>query len=221
VCFAVGVPAKKISTTAKATRPGPAQARRVRTCLAQDPAADALLDRDPFALLAGMVLDQQFPLERAFAGPRVIADRLGVDTLDVRAIAAHDEADFVALCSRTPAIHRFPGSMAKRIQAVARHLIECYDGEPTALWETAGTGAELLKRLKAVPGFGDQKARIFLALLAKQRGVCPPGWEAAAGPYGEAGSRRSVADIVDAATLAEVRAYKQDMKRAARAAAAD
>lgn len=189
------------------------------TCLAQEPAADALLDRDPFALVVGMVLDQQFPLERAFAGPRVIADRLGVDVLDIHALAAHDPEDFIALCSRTPAVHRFPGSMAKRIQAVAVHVIETYDGDVTQLWSTAGSGDELFRRLKALPGFGEQKARIFLALLAKQRGVRPPGWEAAAGPYGELGSRRSVADITDAASLLEVRAHKQDMKRQAKAQA--
>jgi uncharacterized HhH-GPD family protein len=188
----------------------------VGTCLAQDPAADALLDRDPFALVVGMVLDQQFPLERAFAGPRVLADRLGVEALDVHAIAAHDPEDFAALCARPPAVHRYPRSMAKRIQAVAAHVIETYDGDVTQLWSSAGSGAELFRRLKALPGFGEQKARIFLALLAKQRGVRPPGWEAAAGPYGDAGSRRSVADITDAASLLEVRAYKQDMKRRAK-----
>ena len=228
MCFAVPVPTKNApaaETTAKKPAARKAAAKQATApsaiCLAQDPAADALLDRDPFALVAGMVLDQQFPLERAFAGPRVIADRMGLgpeDNLDVHAIAGYPEEDFVALCSRTPAVHRFPGSMAKRIQAVARYVIDTYDGDVTALWNTAGTGAELFKRLKAVPGFGDQKARIFLALLAKQRGVRPPGWEAAAGVYGEAGSRRSVADITDAASLAQVRAYKQDMKRQAKAA---
>lgn len=214
MCFALRVPATR-KNTPKRTTPSPPG----RTCIAQDAAADALLDRDAFALLAGMVLDQQFPLERAFAGPKTIADRMGVESLDVHAIAERDEDAFVAMCSRTPAIHRFPGSMAKRIQSVARHVIETYDGDTAALWSTAGSGAELLRRLKAVPGFGDQKARIFLALLAKQRGVRPPGWEAAAGPYGEEGSRRSVADIVDAASLAEVRAYKQEVKARAKAAA--
>ncbi|HEX3826626.1 MAG TPA: HhH-GPD-type base excision DNA repair protein [Sporichthyaceae bacterium] len=189
----------------------------VRLCLAQQPAADELLSRDPFALVAGMVLDQQFPLERAFAGPRVIADRLGVDTLDVHQIAALDPAEFAALCARTPAVHRFPGSMAGRIQAVATQVIEVWGGDVTKLWATAGSGAELRARLRALPGFGEQKARIFLALLGKQCGITPPGWQEAAEPYGTPGSRRSVADITDAETLREVRAHKQEMKRAAKA----
>jgi uncharacterized HhH-GPD family protein len=189
-----------------------------RLCLAQDPAADELLSDDPFALIVGTVLDQQFPLERAFAGPRIIADRLGVDRLDVHQIAEMDPVRFTEICSRTPAVHRFPGSMAARIQAAAAHLITAWDGDVTTLWSTAGSGTELLARLRALPGFGDQKARIFLALLGKQRGVTPPGWQDAADPYGAPGSRRSVADITDAASLAEVRAYKAELKRAAKAA---
>jgi uncharacterized HhH-GPD family protein len=192
--------------------------RAVRICLAQDPAADELLSRDPFALVVGMVLDQQFPLERAFAGPRIIADRLGVDSLDPHRIAGLDPAEFAALCARTPAVHRFPGSMAARIQAVAAHVIEVWDGDVTKLWETAAGGAELRARLRALPGFGEQKARIFLALLGKQYGITPPGWQEAAEPYGPAGSRLSVADITDAETLREVRAHKLEMKRAAKTA---
>jgi uncharacterized HhH-GPD family protein len=194
--------------------------RAVRLCLAQDPAADDLLSRDPFALVVGMVLDQQFPLERAFAGPRIIADRLGVDALDPHHIAGLDPAEFAALCARTPAVHRFPGSMAGRIQAAAAQVIEVWDGDVTKLWETAGSGAELRARLRALPGFGEQKARIFLALLGKQCGITPPGWQEAAEPYGTAGSRRSIADISDAQTLREVRAHKQEMKRAAKTAGA-
>jgi uncharacterized HhH-GPD family protein len=190
----------------------------VRICLAQDPAADELLSRDPFALVVGMVLDQQFPLERAFAGPRIIADRLGVDTLDPHRVAALDPAEFAALCARTPAVHRFPGSMAARIQAAAAHVVEVWDGDVRKLWETAEDGVQLRARLRALPGFGEQKARIFLALLGKQYGITPPGWREAAEPYGTPGSRRSVADITDAETLREVRAYKQDMKRAAKTA---
>jgi uncharacterized HhH-GPD family protein len=189
--------------------------------IAQDPAADALLARDPFALLVGMLLDQQFPMERAFAGPARLAERLGagsVDRLDPAAIAGHDPEQFAALCARPPAVHRFPGSMAGRIQALAREITEHYDGDAAAVWTTAGSGAELLARLRALPGFGEQKARIFVALLGKQLGVRPPGWAEAAGAYAEEGSRRSVADVVDATSLAQVREFKQQQKRAARAA---
>jgi uncharacterized HhH-GPD family protein len=129
-----------------------------------------------------------------------------------------DPPQFAEICSRTPAVHRFPGAMAARIQAAAAHVISVWDGDVTALWESADSGTQLRDRLRSVPGFGDQKARIFLALLAKQCGVTPPGWREAAEPYGSPGSRRSVADITDAATLAEVRAYKQELKRAAKAA---
>ncbi|MDP7733251.1 HhH-GPD-type base excision DNA repair protein [Mycobacterium paragordonae] len=182
--------------------------------LVQDPAADALLDSNPFALLVGMVLDQQIPLEVAFAGPKKIVDRMG--GIDAAEIADYDPDKFAALCSETPAIHRFPGSMAKRIQALAQIIVDRYDGDAAALW-TAGDpdGQELLKRLKALPGFGDQKARIFLALLGKQYGVTPTGWRAAAGDYGKAGTHMSVADIVDAESLGQVRSYKKQMKAAA------
>lgn len=180
--------------------------------LAQDPAADALLSADPFALLIGMLLDQQVPLETAFAGPKKIADRLG-GGLQPAAIADYDPDEFAALCAQKPAIHRFPGSMAARIQALARIVVDEYGGDAAALW-TAGDpdGAEVLRRLKGLPGFGEQKARIFLALLGKQYGVTPPGWRAAAGTYGEAGTHLSVADIVDASSLEQVRAFKKQLK---------
>jgi uncharacterized HhH-GPD family protein len=184
--------------------------------LAQDPSADELLSRDPFALLVGMLLDQQFPMERAFAGPRLIADRMGVDRLDPAAVAEADPEGFVALLTGPPAVHRFPGAMAGRIQALAAHVVDRYGGDAERLWTEATDGAELLWRLRALPGFGEQKATIFLALLGKQLGVRPAGWREAAGPYGEEGSRRSVADVTDAASLAEVRAYKQEAKRAAK-----
>jgi uncharacterized HhH-GPD family protein len=179
--------------------------------LAQDPEADKLLAESPFALLVGMVLDQQIPLERAFAGPKTIADRAG--GLDPAEIADYDPDKFAALCSEKPAIHRFPGSMAKRIQALARIIVDDYDGEAAALW-TAGDpdGAELLRRLKGLPGFGEQKARIFLALLGKQCTVTPKGWRAAAGDFGKAGTHISVADIADARSLDKVRSYKKEMK---------
>ena len=187
--------------------------------LVQDPAADALLDSNPFALLVGMLLDQQVPMETAFAGPKKIADRMG--GLYAREIADYDPDKFAALCSERPAIHRFPGSMAKRVQTLAQVIVDRYDGDAAGVW-TAGEpdGPELLRRLKALPGFGEQKARIFLALLGKQYGVTPTGWRAAAGDYGKAGTHVSVADIVDADSLERVRAYKKQMKAAAKAAKA-
>src|SRR6201993_1456580 len=187
----------------------------VQLCLAQDPKADRLLSEDPFALLVGMVLDQQIPLEVAFAGPQKIADRIG--GFDAAAIADYDPDKFAALCAERPAIHRFPGSMAKRIQALAKIIVDQYDGDAAALW-TAGDpdGPELLRRLKALPGFGEQKARIFLALLGKQYGVTPKGWRATAGEYGKAGTHMSVADIVDPGSLDQVRSYKKKMKAASK-----
>jgi uncharacterized HhH-GPD family protein len=190
--------------------------------LALDPEADALLSRDPFALLTGMLLDQQFPMERAFAGPRTLAQRLGTpEGLDPVAVAGYDPQAFADLMARPPAVHRFPGSMAGRVQALARVVTDEYDADAARLWTTATSGAELFARLRALPGFGDQKARIFTALLGKQLGVRPAGWREAAGAYGEDGSRRSVADVVDAVSLGEVRSYKQEMKRAAKKAASD
>ena len=179
--------------------------------LVQDPAADALLESNPFALLVGMLLDQQVPMETAFAGPKKIADRIG--GIDAHVIAEYDPEKFAALCAERPAIHRFPGSMAKRIQALAREIADRYDGDAAALW-TAGNpdGAEVLRRLKSLPGFGEQKARIFLALLGKQYGVTPKGWRHAAGEYGKIGTHVSVADIVDAGSLAKVRSHKKRMK---------
>jgi uncharacterized HhH-GPD family protein len=178
-----------------------------------DPAADALLDDNPMALLIGMLLDQQVPMETAFAGPKKIADRIG--GVDVRLIADYDPEEFAALCAERPAVHRFPGSMAKRIQALAHEIVERYDGDAAALW-TQGEpdGAEVLRRLNALPGFGEQKARIFLALLGKQYGVTPKGWRAAAAEYGKAGTHMSVADIVDAGSLEKVRSYKKQVKAA-------
>jgi uncharacterized HhH-GPD family protein len=153
----------------------------------------------------------------AFAGPKKIADRIG--DVDAREIADYDPEEFAALCSERPAVHRFPGSMAKRIQALAQIIVDDYDGNAAAVW-TAGSpdGAEVLRRLKALPGFGEQKARIFLALLGKQYGVTPKGWREAAGDYGKAGTHLSVADIVDAGSLEKVRSYKKQMKAAAKAA---
>ncbi|MFF3911605.1 HhH-GPD-type base excision DNA repair protein [Streptomyces sp. NPDC001848] len=186
--------------------------------LAQDAEADALLGRSPLAALIGMLLDQQVPMEWAFKGPWTIAQRLGTDDLDAHDIAAHDPEAFAELLSRKPAVHRYPGSMARRIQQLCQYLVEHYDGDPEALWADAGSGRELLGRLEDLPGFGKQKAQIFLALLGKQLGVRPEGWREAAGPYGEARSFRSVADITGPESLAKVRAHKQETKAAAKAA---
>lgn len=192
----------------------------VKLWLAQDPDADALLSSDPLALLIGMVLDQQVPFETAFAGPKKIADRMGGSrSFSAAEIADYDPDKFAALCSERPAIHRFPGSMAKRIQTLAQIVVDRYDGDAAGLW-TAGDpdGDELLRRIKGLPGFGEVKAQIFLALLGKQYGVTPKGWRAAAGQFGKAGTHISVADIVDAESMGEVRAYKKQMKAAAKAA---
>jgi uncharacterized HhH-GPD family protein len=186
--------------------------------IAQDAAADELLGRDPLALLIGMLLDQQFPMERAFAAPRLLADRLGVSTLSAAQLAEADPEELQRLFQGPPALHRYPGSMATRTQDVARLLVERYDGRADALWADAPDGATLLRRIGELPGFGAQKAKIFLALLGKQYGVTPPGWREAAGDYGQEGSRRSVADITGPASLAEVRAFKQAAKQAAKAA---
>jgi uncharacterized HhH-GPD family protein len=183
--------------------------------IAQDPAADEVLSTDAFALLTGMLLDQQFPMERAFAGPAKVLERFG--TLDPAAIAAADPEAFATLCATPPAVHRYGRSMAGRIQELARVVVEEYDGDAERLWRDADSGAELLARLKRLPGFGDQKARIFTALVGKQLGVRPDGWEQAAGAYAEAGSTRSVADVVDQDSLDKVRAFKKEQKAAARA----
>ena len=186
--------------------------------LAQDVAADALLASDPFALLVGMVLDQQIPLEKAFKGPAVILERFG--SLDPDTIAAADPEAFAALLARPIAVHRFPAAMAERIQKLARIVLEDYDGDAASVWTAAKDGADLVRRIEALPGFGAQKARIFAALLGKQFAVRPKGWRQASAPFGDAGTYLSVADITSAATLAKVRAYKAEKKAAAKAAAA-
>jgi uncharacterized HhH-GPD family protein len=182
--------------------------------IAQEETADRVLSQDPFALLAGMMLDQQFPMERAFAGPAKILQRFG--TLDPVEVAAADPERFAELCSTPPAVHRFPGSMAARIQALAAHVVSEYDGRTERIWEEAGSGKELLERLLALPGFGKQKAQIFVALLGKQLGVRPEGWMNVAGAYAEPHSFRSVADVVDPDSLEKVRAFKKEQKAAAR-----
>jgi uncharacterized HhH-GPD family protein len=185
--------------------------------LAQDPAADELLGRSPLAALTGMLLDQQIPMEWAFTGPYTIATRLGRDDLDPDEIAAYDPEGFAAVLSRKPAVHRYPGSMAKRVQQLCAFIVERYDGDAEAIWRDVTDGKELFKRLNELPGYGKQKAQIFLALLGKQFGVRPDGWRAAAGAYGEEGSFRSVADIRGPDDLVKVRAFKNEMKAAAKA----
>jgi uncharacterized HhH-GPD family protein len=183
--------------------------------LSQNPDADQLLSDDPLALLIGMVLDQQVPLERAFTAPLDLQARLG-HPFDAEELAGMDPDQLVAVFSTRPALHRFPAANAKRVQELCRLVVADYDGEAAAIWNTAPTGAELFRRVRALPGFGEQKARIFVGLLGKQLGVQPPGWEVAAGRYGEAGTYFSVADIVDIESLGRVRAYKAQIKAAAK-----
>jgi uncharacterized HhH-GPD family protein len=187
--------------------------------LSGNPEADALLTKDPLALLIGMVLDQQVPLEWAFAGPAELKRRLG-DKLDAAAIAKMDPEALTSAFLERPALHRYPASMAKRVQDLCLIIVDEYGGRANKIWTGVGSANELLARLKKLPGFGDQKARIFLALLGKQLGVRPEGWEQASAPYGEEGSLRSVADIVDSDSLDRVRAAKQAAKQAAKVAAA-
>ncbi|TYK46281.1 HhH-GPD-type base excision DNA repair protein [Actinomadura decatromicini] len=184
--------------------------------LAQRPEADELLGRSPLAALVGMLLDQQVPMEWAFTGPYTIAQRLGSDDLDAHEIAAYDPERFAALLSEKPAVHRYPGSMAKRVQQLCQYLVENYDGDAERVWKGVDSGKELFKRLNGLPGYGKQKAQIFVALLGKQYGIQPDGWREAAGAYGEQGSHRSVADITGPESLAKVRAFKQEMKSAAK-----
>ncbi|MFJ2721462.1 HhH-GPD-type base excision DNA repair protein [Streptomyces sp. NPDC087437] len=188
--------------------------------LAQDPEADALLGRSPLAALVGMLLDQQIPMEWAFTGPATIAGRMGTDDLDAHEIVAFEPETFARLLSDKPAVHRYPASMAKRIQQLCQYLVEHYDGDPETIWRDVDSGRELLRRLEELPGFGKQKAQIFLALLGKQLGVRPTGWREAAGAYGEPDSFRSVADITGPESLARVRTHKQELKAAAKAAKA-
>ena len=187
--------------------------------LTDDPAADALLTNNPLALLIGMLLDQQIAMEVAFSGPLKIAERLG--SVDAVALAGADPDEVLEAFSRTPAVHRYPGSMASRVQSLCRAVVDEWGGDAQAIWtRDAPDGATVLKRLKALPGFGDQKARIFLALLGKQLGFDGAGWREAAGAYGEAGSFRSVADITSPESLLRVRETKRAAKAEAKSAKA-
>ncbi len=183
--------------------------------LSQQPEADQLLSDNPLALLIGMILDQQVPLEWAFSAPLTLKERLG-GRLDVAEIAEMDPDKLTAAFLERPALHRFPAANAKRVQDLCRIIVDEHGGRPDDIWRTASTGAELLARVRKLPGFGDQKARIFVGLLGKQLDVRPPGWEQAAGRFGEPDSYYSVADIVDESSLGRVRAYKQQLKAAAK-----
>jgi uncharacterized HhH-GPD family protein len=179
-----------------------------------DAHADQVLTDSPFALLVGMMLDQQYPMEHAFRGPAKVLDRFG--SIDPAEIAAADPERFAELSSTPPAIHRFPGSMAARLQELARIVVDQYDGDASRIWSEATDGKDLLRRVQALPGFGKQKSQIFVALLAKQLGIRPEGWEQVVGAYAEDGYR-SVADVVDPTSLQKVRDHKKEMKAAARA----
>jgi uncharacterized HhH-GPD family protein len=187
--------------------------------LATTASANALLAEDPLSLLIGMLLDQQIPMEKAFTSPAVLAERLGVPRLDAAQIAAVDPARFEEIFRETPALHRFPAAMSVRVQALCTALVEQYGGDTAALWLDAPDGAALVARVAALPGFGAQKARIFTALLGKQFDVQPTGWREAAQAYGDEGSFRSVADVVDADSLQRVRAFKKQAKADAKAGA--
>ncbi len=182
--------------------------------LTQDDTADDLLTRDPFALLVGMLLDQQVPMEHAFTGPATLAERLG--GLDAGAIAAMEPDAFVEVCAARPAVHRYPASMGARIHALAVRVRDDFGGDASRVWRDAADGADLRARLESLPGYGPQKAQILVALLGKQLDVRPAGWREAAGSYGDDRVYRSIADVVDAESLTKVRAYKQERKRAAR-----
>ncbi|WP_347354159.1 HhH-GPD-type base excision DNA repair protein, partial [Intrasporangium sp.] len=184
--------------------------------LASTDAGNALLARDPLALVLALMLDQQVPMEKAFTSPSVLAERLGVPRLDAAAIAAMPPDELVEVFRTPPALHRFPGAMAGRAQQLCQRVVDDWGGDAANLWAGVGSGAELVRRLEALPGFGPQKARIFTALLAKQLGVRPDGWQEAAGEYGQDGFR-SVADIVDEASKAKVREYKKATKARAKA----
>lgn len=175
-----------------------------------DVEADRLLVEDPLARLIGMLLDQQVPMEWAFSSPLKLKERLG-GTLDAAAIAALPLEELEAIFKGPPALHRYPGSMAKRTQQLCQHLVEHYDGSAEALWTGVDSGAELFARLRALPGYGGEKAKIFLALLAKRFGIAPEGWEEPAKPFSD-DAHRSVADVSSPEALLEVRAFKAMMK---------
>jgi uncharacterized HhH-GPD family protein len=175
-----------------------------------DAHADRLLVTDPLALLIGMLLDQQVPMEWAFRGPSTLRERLG-GKLDAASIAAMDPAALEAVFREKPALHRYPGSMAKRTHALCVHIVDEYGGDPAAIWTGARDPQELYARIRALPGYGAEKAKIFLAILGKRLKVAPEGWEKVAAPFSDS-EPRSVADIDSPAALQRVRAWKQAQK---------
>ena len=181
--------------------------------LATTDEGNALLERDPLALLLGMQLDQQIPMEKAFTSPSVLAQRMGVDHLDAATIAALPPETLLEYFRTPPALHRFPGSMAQRTQQLCQAIVDEWDGDAATIWAGAESGAELVRRIGGLPGFGDQKAKIFAALLAKRFGVAPPGWQEETGDYGKPG-HRSIADVVDDESRVKVREYKKAKKAA-------
>ncbi|MDE0116801.1 MAG: Fe-S cluster assembly protein HesB [bacterium] len=172
--------------------------------------ADQLILDDPFALLLAMMLDQQIPMEWAFKSPLRLKERIPND-FSAERLAVLDPEKAEAAFKEKPALHRFPGSMARRAQEMARHIVDHYDGDAARVWTEAATGQDLLKRLKALPGYGEEKAKIFLAVLAKRFDVTPEGWETAAGPFSDP-TPRTVADIDSPEALAQVRAWKKAQK---------
>ncbi|QGN50067.1 Fe-S cluster assembly protein HesB [Micromonospora sp. WMMC415] len=184
-----------------------------------DPEANEFINRNQLALVLGLVLDQQVSMEKAFSSPYVLAQRLGHEP-DAAELAGYDPEALVALFATPPALHRFPKAMAARVQEVCQVLVDRYDGDAARLWNGVADGRELLRRVADLPGFGKQKAQIFVALLGKRFGVTPEGWREAAGGYGDTDAYRSVADVTDAESLRRVREYKQQMKAAAKAAKA-
>lgn len=188
---------------------------RMALHLATTDDGNALLERDPLALLLGMQLDQQIPMEKAFTSPSVLAERMGTEGLDAATIAALPPEQLLEHFRTPPALHRFPGSMATRTQQLCQVIVDEWGGDAANIWTDVATGAELARRIGSLPGFGDQKARIFAALLAKQFGVTPDGWQEATGDYGQEG-HRSIADVVDDESRAKVREFKKAKKAALR-----
>ena len=180
-----------------------------------DPEADAFLASDPLALLVGFALDQQVTVQKAFSGPLELRRRMG--SFDARTIAATDPAALEEVFREKPAIHRFPGAMATRVQELSATIVEDYDGHAERIWTEAESGADLKKRLEALPGFGDMKVRSMLAVIGKRLGVRPPGWEDVAPKHPTLGDVDSV-EALEAYQAAK-RAYKASL-RAAKAPAA-
>jgi len=176
----------------------------------QDPAANELLETDPLALLIGMVLDQQVKMEKAFGGPYELKRRLG-GRLDVREIADMDPDKHDRIFRERPALHRFPGNMARRVQALSAAIVKDYGGDAGSVWRDAADGDDLAARISKLPGFGDMKTKIMVSILAKKFDVRPAGWER------HAASWHSVADVDSAESMAQARDVKREMKAKAKA----